>query len=678
MKLLRKWGSTDRTITYLHEQGIQLELRSGSASFYDPNPKARKIILNADSSGAQMAQDLAFEARKIQIDTRKKDIRRDLGIKAYEKEMYRRGQGVGDSSLYEKYEPKTHEAYVGDKLSTVAEAASDVIEFNRGLRRQGLATDPAPLESEYDLAYHLEYNKHYVRKLVESGSTNVADNYANEKGSAAGRQAVAEAITSDKLLTGDTREKYADQFGKEWEAKQAERAKQEEELAKVRAEAKIEAERQAKIEAGRKALVELVNVVVPNSPQADSVIQLVYLFTVQHGGAQTMFLIGAAREGLVRLLGRYGFKDFEEVGSAVMERARLEYALFNFLGLTQPQRNRLRNPDFADLYEYRHWQAITYEEIQARENQPVNLRLPDGTPFQGTRAEYREASHRNVVNHALAQLNQIRSAGPISLIGRIVYGEKGAAIGGLFDAVLPVASGMRARQAVRTEMSKLSSGGGGPVGPTPLQPPAIRAPAPPRIAVPKPGRPAPPPAAPGPTVVKPAPPGAPGQTIIPPKPTTPLAPSRPMRAPPGGGPRAGMTGTGKTSMPHSQSTPTVEVLPRGTVPMADFEPAPAGHYIVRKPPSAETQRQVLARAGRTTDGRLRDANTGRALDDGEAVWGHAPYYQFAKMRDMAERLGWTQAQFDAFFENPAFWQIEYGPSNSGRVFDRIPRQRPVH
>jgi hypothetical protein len=161
-------------------------------------------------------------------------------------------------------------------------------------------------------------------------------------------------------------------------------------------------------------------------------------------------------------------------------------------------------------------------------------------------------------------------------------------------------------------------------------------------------------------------------------PAPPAAPSRPMRAPPGGGPRAGMTGTAKTSTPHSQSTPTVEVLPRGTVPMADFEPAPAGHYIVRKPPSAETQRQILARAGRTTDGRLRDANTGRALDDGEAVWGHAPYYQFAEMRDMAERLGWTQAQFDEFFENPAFWQIEYGPSNSGRVFDRIPRQRPVH
>jgi hypothetical protein len=112
--------------------------------------------------------------------------------------------------------------------------------------------------------------------------------------------------------------------------------------------------------------------------------------------------------------------------------------------------------------------------------------------------------------------------------------------------------------------------------------------------------------------------------------------------------------------------------------MKDFEPAQKGHYIARKPPSAETQRQILARAGHTTNGRFRDANTGRALNEGEAVWGHSPHYQFSEMRDMAEKLGWTQEQFDEFFEDPAKWQLEYGPTNSGRSFDRVPRQRPVH
>lgn len=151
-----------------------------------------------------------------------------------------------------------------------------------------------------------------------------------------------------------------------------------------------------------------------------------------------------------------------------------------------------------------------------------------------------------------------------------------------------------------------------------------------------------------------------------------------MRRPRGGGNRAGMTATGKTLTPHKTPAPVVEVLPRTTVPMADFEPAEPGHYIRRKPPSAETQRKILEQAGRTRDGRLRDANTGRALEEGEAVWGHAPNYQFKDMRDMAEKLRWTQEEFDKFFEDPAKWQVEYGPSNSGRVFDRIPRQRPVH
>ena len=31
---------------------------------------------------------------------------------------------------------------------------------------------------------------------------------------------------------------------------------------------------------------------------------------------------------------------------------------------------------------------------------------------------------------------------------------------------------------------------------------------------------------------------------------------------------------------------------------------------------------------------------------------------------MAEKLRWTQEQFDEFFRDPAKWQIEYGPTNS--------------
>ena len=151
----------------------------------------------------------------------------------------------------------------------------------------------------------------------------------------------------------------------------------------------------------------------------------------------------------------------------------------------------------------------------------------------------------------------------------------------------------------------------------------------------------------------------------------------PMRAPPGGGPRPEMTATGSTLTQHKPSIPAVTVLPHKSDPMGDSAPPVPGHYIRRKPPDAATQPQILARAGRVTDGRLRDANTGRALNDGEAVFGHGAYYQFAPMRDTPEKLGWTQDQFDKFFQDPAKWQIEYSPSNSSRAFDRVLRQRPI-
>jgi hypothetical protein len=175
------------------------------------------------------------------------------------------------------------------------------------------------------------------------------------------------------------------------------------------------------------------------------------------------------------------------------------------------------------------------------------------------------------------------------------------------------------------------------------------------------------------TTTTPPPPPPPTTTTVTPDPK-----DSAMRKPPGGGRRGTYSATDGTRTQHKESKPVIIVLPRTTVPMTDFEEPPPGHYIKRKPPDAETQRQILAMAGRTTDGRLRDTNTGRALNDGEAVWGHAPDFQFKTMRDMAEKAGWTQEQFDAFFRDPKKWQIEYGPTNSGRTFDRVPRQRPVH
>jgi hypothetical protein len=519
MKLLRRWGPTKRTITYLGEQGIRLEFRPGSASFYDP--KARKIILNPDSTAAEMAQALAFESQKIRRDARRNKIRLDAKISEQEKLL-----NIGrpyDRSWEEFAEPKNQAEFVEGKLSTVAEAAVDVIEFNKGLQGQGVATEAAPLERVYSEAYNSEYAKHYNLTLMETGSAHVADNRAREKGSSAGRQAVAEAVRSGKLLTGDTGEKYADRFGKEWEAKQAERAKKEEELAKIRAQNKIEGERQAKIDQGLKALAERLNRVDPNSPEADALIGLVDSLVPLLSGANQLTLIGSANEGLERLLGPFGFRTVEGVSVAGLQRDRLEYALGNFVSLKPAQRAEMRRDPFASQRSGIRM-SPTAAELQAKDRLVAVRKLPDGTLHVGPLAEFREAIEQNRINHALGQLNAIRNSGPGGLFGRLLGGEKGAAIGAMADAVWIFRAPMKARQAVRTQMR--TGGGGSPAlptrlqAPTRLQTPAIRAPAPPRVPVLTPDRPASPPG----TLAPPA-----ATTVTRVKPAQPVA-----AAPPGG------------------------------------------------------------------------------------------------------------------------------------------------
>jgi hypothetical protein len=237
-------------------------------------------------------------------------------------------------------------------------------------------------------------------------------------------------------------------LNKQWDAKEAVKAKAAAELAKTQAAGKIEDERMAKIDAGRKALGELVNAVDPKSPQAKQVIELINAFAVENGnGGDLKLLIAQSNDGLERLLGAYGYKGTDDVGTVNLASARLEYALSNYIRLTPQQRAEVEKSPVGNRYGI----ALlpTKEEIEAREQQKVNLRLPDGTNFQGTRAEYREASQRSIVNHALAQLQQIRSAGPMSLVGRMVDGERGAAIGAMLDAFTPVAQGMKARADMR-------------------------------------------------------------------------------------------------------------------------------------------------------------------------------------------------------------------------------------
>jgi len=390
--------------------GVKFEVRAGSDSYFDA--KRGTMVLGAGASNAERARAVVFEARRMSNEAHSKEIKERLGQRDYEKANYRT-DGHADPALKTRYEPTTREEFVAEKAGIVARAASDAIEFNLAERAAGRATTPAPLEDVYTLAY----------------------NRASGDREAAGRAAVERAVKDGKFTTADTHEPYMQVFSRQWDALQVAKAKDQAELAKTQAAAKLEGERDAKITAGAKALAELVNKVDPKSAQAAQVIELVQAFAAQNPGAHTTLFTFDAREGLERLLGPFGFKTIDEVGNYKMEQARLDYALSNFQRLTPQQRaDVLQHPENGAKYGISHFR--TAKENEAREQEFVNLRLPDGSNFQGSRAAYREASQRVYINHALAQIEQIRNAGPTSLVGRIVGGEKWAEIGSMFDGFL--------------------------------------------------------------------------------------------------------------------------------------------------------------------------------------------------------------------------------------------------
>jgi len=400
----------DRVLHQWLSAGVKFEVRSASDSYFDA--KTKTMVFGANTSAAERARAMVFEARKMSIEEHHQAIKERLGQRDYDNANYRT-DGHADPALKTRYEPKTREEFAAEKASIVANAASDAIEFNLAQRAAGRASTPAPLEDVYTQAY-----KH-----------------ASGDREAAGRAAVEKAVKDGKLTTADTHEPYRQVFDRQWDALQVAKAKEQAQLAKAQAAAKLEGERDAKITAGAKALAELVNAVDPKSPQAAQVIELVQAFAAQNPGAHATLFTFDARDGLERLLGPFGFKSIDDVGNYKMEQARLDYALSNFQRLTPQQRTGvLQHPEYGAKYGISHFRTV--EETQAREQEFVNKKLPDGSNFQGTRAAYREASQRVYINHALAQLEQIRHAGPTSLAGRIVGGEKGAAIGAMFDGFL--------------------------------------------------------------------------------------------------------------------------------------------------------------------------------------------------------------------------------------------------
>jgi hypothetical protein len=437
---------TSGTLRFLTDRGINIELKSGSGSFYDA--QAHKIVLNGESSPQEMAAFMVFASYRI---------------------------ASGN-------EPAERGEYVKSNLQNVAEAATRAIEFKRGLQDGG--ANKVPLEAVYADAYNQTYAKvfneeisvplHAVTKLrhtYEEGflkaaglTTDItAANYlARLQAETAGDHAVETAVRQGKLLTGDTRETYEVYFGKEFDRKQAERAKKEEEAAKVRAQAQIEAEQRAKLDKAVDALATLVKRADPNSPAAGQLIDLIGAFVAANNNTQRIGFISSAGDALEKLLGPFGFRQLDGSGAGLVDLQvrRLEHALANYWRLSPHDRAALRQNPLLDAdRRYGINYFPTPAELEAADRVYAIRTLPDGTTHEGTLADYRVAAENNRINHILEQLDSIANSGPGALAGRLIGGEKGAALGAVIDAGLMFAAPVKASMSNRAQMNAYRSGG---------------------------------------------------------------------------------------------------------------------------------------------------------------------------------------------------------------------------
>lgn len=360
--------------------------------------------------------------------------------------------------------------YAKNMVKAVAWRNFEQLELKRALQMQGAAVTTAlPLESEYRAAHQAAF----LAAMAKHGTPGKA---AGEATSASYRM-IEETLTSGRLQT-HLGENYPAHFARAWDEARAAWAQRHPQRA-------LEGENRQRTENGINALAELVRRVDPRGKEADQAIELIDSFAMLHDATVQILFIHRAHGPLVELLGPFGFRIVEGVGIGGLQRERLEYALLNFRALKPAQRSLLRrDPSAASKFGINVFP--TAEELQAKDRLVAIRTLPDGTQHTGTLAEFRWASDNNRINHILNQLAMIRSGGPGSLIGRVLGGEKGAALGAMVDAGLMVRAPLAARRQQRQQLQSL---GGGTAAPQPrarLEPLAHRAPAPPRTPMPAP------------------------------------------------------------------------------------------------------------------------------------------------------------------------------------------------
>jgi hypothetical protein len=387
----------------------------------DPKDKTHFVVSGALSSG-EVAFDL-FRQREA------------LGFRAQDAKNL-------DEAVRELDPYIAREQFVDHAVDDLISRNLAQIRKKQALQRAGgTVNTPIPLEAEYNAAFAKAYNE----ELGKRGAAGAQE--AISAGHKAGVRAIKETIESGKIVT-HTGEKYADHFRKTFDAARADFAGKNPDIVKKNEETLKEQKRKAKVEEARKAIIELINKVDPDSEAADHVIALVSAFRAQYGLSDTPVLPNEARKGLVKLLDRYGFKDIDEVGSFQNENARLDYALGNFAALDPSQRKALRTGR-ARPEQFGIKTIITYEEMMDRENQKVSMPVGDGKmSIQVTRRERRELENQAAIRYALESLAIIRQPGPAKLLGAF-FGEESMRRGAAVDTVLVARYGGPANAAKR-------------------------------------------------------------------------------------------------------------------------------------------------------------------------------------------------------------------------------------
>jgi hypothetical protein len=451
--------------TALRNAGIGVEFRTGSGCFFDD--QAGKMVLDSTASVLEMADTMLFTywARTS------------------------------------RFELSNRNEYVRDQIGKAARAATEVVEFNRvleasldtvspetnkELRSYGVGVYKAPGQLAYTTAYLNAYTKTFLQEWPNQNRPGLmtAADLARAEAARAGGRAVTNLIVTGQILTAGTLQRYADYYGTQFDQKQAQLAQEKVELAKRQQEHRKAAARQAERDAALDALFELSRRVDADSPEADQVIELFELFRAvgELGDIHSQ----KARDEFDRLLGPFGYREVNGVDIHQLQWARIDYALSNYRRLTPEQRKDLRRNPLANSSKYGITNYFTEAELAAQDRVVAIRPLPDGTTHQGTLAEYRVAVENARIRHALGQIEAVRNSGPASLLGRIVGGEKGAALGGAVDSFLIVAAPIKAQRANRARMQGAEEGGYR----APMEPEAIRVRARAQPAAPTPDKPA--------------------------------------------------------------------------------------------------------------------------------------------------------------------------------------------